>query len=226
MTRTIAIIAPLIDRHQLHADFNLRLRVNNRELTMAALYEFANKGFVAENVSRGIDHDENIPAAGYYLEGLLHQQGYDTILTNKHDEGTLSTIAERDPFAMLVSTTMIVTTESLLELFSSIRAKMPDTVIIAGGVQLWKHYLLYEDHLRSPKDYPLQPWMLYHPDNAGMDADILVVAPHGRSSLLEVLAMLEKGRNGSFGDIPNLVLPGDKGFSFTRREERNRLITT
>lgn len=220
MKKTIGIIAPLIDKHQLHSDFNLRLNLNNRELTLRAWYELANKGYIAEHVPRGIDHEENIPAAGYYLEGLLHQLGYDTIMTNKYDAGTLSTIAQRDPFAVLVSTTMIIETDSLLELFSSIRSAMPDTKIIAGGVFVWKNYLLYIDHLGSPQHYPLQPMMLFHPGNASMEADILVVAPHGKSSLLEALLLLEKGSGQSFDHIPNLVLPkGAKGFLFTKREK-------
>ena len=217
--RTIGIIAPLIDRQQLHANFNLKLSLNNRELTLAALYEFAGKGYNAGDVSRGINHEENIPAAGYYLEGLLHQQGYDTMLTNKYDAVTLEKIARKDPFAVLVSTTMIVATESLLELFSSIRSAMPDTKIIAGGAFIWKNYLLHLDHSCSPQHYPLQSWMLFHPDHARMNADILVVAPHGKSSLLEVLALMEKGSRASFDQVKNLALPGSQGFSFTGREE-------
>jgi len=219
MKKTIGILAPFIDRQQLHADFNIRLNLNNRELTLAAWYEFAKNGYIAEHVSRGIDHDEDIPSAGYYLEGLLHQQGYDTILTNKYDAETLRTIAERDPFAVLVSTTMIVTTDSLLALFSSIRKAMPETLIIAGGVFIWKNYLMYRSYPTSTHPSPLPSWMLFHPDNASMDADILVVAPHGKSSLLEVLSMLEKGRKATFEQIPNLALPGTRGFSFTKREE-------
>jgi len=219
MKKTIGIIAPLIDRQQLHANFNLKLSLNNRELTLAALYEFAVKGYKAGDVSRGINHEENIPAAGYYLEGLLHQQGYESILTNKYDADTLEKIARQDPFAVLVSTTMIVATESLLELFSSIRSAMPDTKIIAGGAFIWKNYLLHLDHTRSPQHYPLQSWMLFHPDHARMNADILVVAPHGRSSLLEVLELMEKGSRASFGQVKNLALPGSQGFSFTGREE-------
>jgi len=219
--KTIAIIAPLIDREQLHSDFNLRLNLNNRELTLSAFYELAKNGFHPELVSRGIDHKENIPAAGYYLEGLLHQHGYDTIMTNKYDEETIKSIAGRDPFAVLVSTTMVVTTESLLDLFSSIRKAMPDAKIIAGGILIWKNYLLYQNHITSPDLYPLYPWMLFHPDNANMAADILVAAPHGRSSLLGVLAAMEKGSSSSFDEISNLVLPENKGFLFTRREEEH-----
>jgi len=193
--------------------------LNNRELTLAAFYEFAQKGYIAEQVSRGIDHEEDIPAAGYYLEGLLHQYGYDTILTNKYDAETLKTIADLDPFAVVVSTTMVVTTDSLRELFSTIRSAMPDTVIIAGGVFVWKNYLLYQKYVKSDLPSPLPPWMLFHPSHADISADVLVVAPHGRSSLLEVLVELEKGSYASFERIPNLSLPSKTGFSFTKREE-------
>ncbi|MCK9399347.1 MAG: radical SAM protein [Bacteroidales bacterium] len=219
MKRTIGIIAPLIDKHQFHRDFNLRLSRNNRELTLAAFYELANESFKTEHVSRGFDYGDDIPAAGFYLEGLLHQYGYDTILTNKYDTDTIKTIAEQDPFAICVSTTMIITTDSLLGLFSSIRSAMPDTHIIAGGVFVWKNYLQFMKHLDSPHLYPHQPRMLFHPGHTRMDADILVVAPHGKSSLLEVLKELEKGSSASFEHIPNLCLPGDNGFNFTKREE-------
>lgn len=220
MNRTIAIIAPLIDRHQVHPDFILRLKNNKRELTLAALYELAEKRFDPYQVSRGFDYEEIIPAAGYYLQGLLHQQGYDNLLTNQYDQETLRNIANKDPFAILVSTTMIVTTDSLLELFSSIRQAMPDTPIIAGGVFVWKNYFLYLDHLRDPLQFPLHQAILFNPVRAGLTADVLIVAPpHGRSTLLDVLASLEKGRKSSFAYIANLALPGKNEFEFTKREE-------
>jgi anaerobic magnesium-protoporphyrin IX monomethyl ester cyclase len=219
MKKVIGIIAPFIDTRQYNLDFSLRLSRNNRELTLAAFYELASESFKAEHVTRGVDYGEDIPAAGFYLEGLLHQHGYDTILTNKYDTATIETMAEQDPFAVCISTTMIISAESLLELFSSVRIAMPGTLIIAGGALVWKNYLQFLMHLESPQHYPLQRSMLFHPDHANIDADILVVAAHGKSSLLEVLATLEKGRSASFEHIPNLCLPGDKGFNFTKRVE-------
>jgi radical SAM superfamily enzyme YgiQ (UPF0313 family) len=219
MPRTIAIIAPFIDTSQYNMDFNLRLARNNRELTLATFYELGNEGYQAEHVPRGIDYGEDIPAAGFYLEGLLHQHGYDTFLTNRYDTDTLKSIADLDPIAVCVSTTMILTTDSLLGLFSSIRKAIPDTQIIAGGTFLWKYYMQYEKHLDSPELYPLQPGMFFHPGHASMDADVLIVAPHGISSLLQVLEALEKGRGASFGHIPNLCIPGSENFYFTKREE-------
>jgi radical SAM superfamily enzyme YgiQ (UPF0313 family) len=219
MNRTIGIIAPLTDRNQFHPDFILRLRSNNRELTLAALHELAGKEFNPDQVSRGFDYEEIIPSAGYYLQGLLHQQGYDTFLTNRSDSEILLSLAKKDPFAILVSTTMITSTDTLLELFSSIRRTLPDTPIIAGGIFIWKNYLLYQDHLRSPQQFPLHPSFLFHPDHAPLDADILVVAPHGKTALLQTLVSLEKGKQACIEEIPNLVLRHKTGFFFTRREE-------
>jgi radical SAM superfamily enzyme YgiQ (UPF0313 family) len=210
-------------------DFNIRLARNNRELTLASFYELAYAGYNPENVSRGVDYGEDIPAAGFYLEGLLHQHGYDTFLTNKYDPDTLKAIADLDPLAVCISSTMIITTDSLLKLFSLIRRTIPDTHIIAGGTFIWKNYRQYLKHLDSPEHYPLQHGMLFHPDNSVMDADLMVVATHGISSLLRVLKEIEKGTRGQgekgkrgrgeFSSIPNLCLPGKGGFVFTERKD-------
>lgn len=219
MTRTIGIIAPLLDKRQFNMDFSLRLARNGRELSLATFYDWANEGFDAARISRGIDYSEEHPAAGFYLEGLLHQHGYDTLHTNRFDDEALEAMAIRDPFAVCISTTMIITADSLLELFSSVRRAMPDTFIIAGGVFLWKNHLQYVKHLGAPNIYPLEHWMLFHPERACMSADVLIIAPHGRQSLLEVLKELEKGRRASLEHIPNLALPRRDSFFFTDRVE-------
>jgi len=215
MKKTIAIIAPFIDSSQYNLDFCLRLKKNDRELTLAAFYEWAGEGFRADRISRGVDYGDDIPAAGFYLQGLLHLHGYDTILTNKYSDDALEQLAQKDLFAVCVSTTMIITTESLLSLFSSIRRILPGIPVIAGGVNIWKNFFQYEKHLSSPQDYPLHPEMLFHPDNSGMEADVLVVAQHGIGSLLEVLEDLRIGGFGDLMKVPNLCLPGKDGFVFT-----------
>jgi radical SAM superfamily enzyme YgiQ (UPF0313 family) len=199
MPRTIAIIAPFIDTSQYNMDFNLRLANNNRELTLATFYELASSGFDPEQVSRGIDYGEDIPSAGFYLQGLLHQHGYETILTNKYDKASLESLAGKDIFAVCVSTTMIITTESLQALLAAIRQAMPGICIIAGGTLIWKHYMQYLKHTGDPEVYPLHTGMLFHPDHRNVSADILVVAPHGINSLLKVLKEMEKGRQGDRG---------------------------
>jgi anaerobic magnesium-protoporphyrin IX monomethyl ester cyclase len=182
---------------------------------MASFHELAHKGYSTDQLSRGFNYEDDLPAAGYYLEGLMHQEGYDTFLTSSYDPDTLMKVAEHDPMAILVSTTMVLSVEGLIGIFSAIRKAMPGTVIIAGGVFIWKNYLSYSRYPDAES-----PWdQLFDSKFSSMDADILVAAPHGRSSLMPVLEEVKKGRMGSFEDIPNLVLPRNGNFIFTRREE-------
>lgn len=219
MPRTIAIIAPFIDSSQYNLDFNLRLASNNRELTLATFYELASSGFKAEEVSRGIDYGEDIPAAGFYLEGLLHLHGYRTILTNKYDRESLQNLAKNDLFAVCISSTMIITVDSLVSLVSGIREALPGVCIIAGGSLIWKHYMQYRKHLDFPAQFPIHEGMLFHPDHSNLAADALVVASHGVASLLQILKELEKGGRGELEHIPNLFIPGNEGHFTTRLDE-------
>jgi len=217
MKKTIAIIAPLIDSSQFNLDYSLRLKKSKRDLSLAAFYEMANDGFNTNHSLRIQSHEEDIPSAGYYLQGVLRQNGYDTILTNKYDTQTLKELARRDLFAVCISTTMIITSESFILLLISIRKELPGVAIIAGGVFLWKHYMQYKRHLQSPEVFPLYKEIFFHPSNAQNEADVLIVAKHGISSFLSVLSELDNGSKKSYDHIPNLCLPGTNGFTFTKR---------
>lgn len=217
MKKTIAIIAPLIDSSQFNLDYSLRLKKSKQDLSLAAFYEIANDGFNTNHSLRIQNHEEDIPSAGYYLQGVLRQNGYDTILTNRYDTQTLNGLAHRDLFAVCISTTMIITSESFILLLTSIRNELPGVAIIAGGVFLWKHYMQYIRHLQSPEAFPLYKEIFFHPDNAQNEAVVLIVAKHGISSFLSVLSELDNGSRKSYDHIPNLCIPGTNGFTFTKR---------
>lgn len=213
--KKIGIIAPFYDSYQYQDEFHLRFRANNRQFTLASFHELARKGYSTANLSRGFSYEEDLPSAGYYLEGLMRQQGYDTFLTSGYDPLTLQRVAEKNPMAILVSTTMVLSVDGLLRIFSAIRKAMPGVTIIAGGVFIWKNYLSF---CRYPDAE--SPWdQLFRTDASSTEADILIAAPHGRSSLLQVFDELNKGGRGSFDNIPNLVIPRNGKFIFTRREE-------
>ncbi|MEI6682137.1 MAG: B12-binding domain-containing radical SAM protein [Bacteroidota bacterium] len=215
MSTGIGIIAPFYDSYQYQDEFHLRFRANDRQFTMAAFHELAQKRYAPGKLSRGFSYEDDLPSAGYYLEGLMHQEGYDAFLTSRYDQETLQSVAELDPIAILVSTTMVLSVEGLIRIFTAIRKAMPGIPIIAGGVFIWKNYLSYTRYPDAES-----PWdQLFDSKFSSLDADILVAAPHGRSSLLQVLEEVKKGNRGSFDDIPNLVMPRNGKFFFTRREE-------
>jgi anaerobic magnesium-protoporphyrin IX monomethyl ester cyclase len=215
MSGSIGIIAPFYDRYEYQDEFHLRFRANHRQFTLAAFHELAQKGYATDKLSRGFVYEDDLPSAGYYLEGLMRQAGYDVFLSSKYDPETLQKVAEKDPIAILVSTTMVLSVAGLTGILSAIRTAMPGTPIIAGGVFIWKNYLSYTQIPDADS-----PWdQLFDPKFSSLDADFLIAAPHGRSSLMQVLAELKKGTRSSFEDIPNLVIPRKGNFQFTRREE-------
>ena len=100
--KTIAVIAPF-GVQLTSADFILRLKKNNKELSLPTLYELARNDFNVDKISlRGFWREEVPSAAGYYLSSLLRQNGYDTVLTGKYDDNSLQEIASKDPFAVCI----------------------------------------------------------------------------------------------------------------------------
>ena len=67
----IGIIAPFYDSYQYQDEFHLRFRANQRQFTMASFHELAQKGYSTDKLSRGFNYQEDLPSAGFYLEGFL-----------------------------------------------------------------------------------------------------------------------------------------------------------
>lgn len=214
----------MFDEKQYHMDFNLRLKKDNRELTLAVLYELAKNEYQPQMVARREDsRAETIPAAGYYLTGLLRANGYHTILGNKCDNEFLSRISSADPFAICISSTMIIDNEFLKNIVRQIRQFLPEALIIVGGVFVYKSfYNLLEMQNTNVDVSHNASWMLFNSGDSEMDVDIFVVAPNGTQSLLMVLKELERGQKAQFEHIPNLAIADNKrGFTFTPRQNED-----
>ncbi|MCX6235547.1 MAG: radical SAM protein [Bacteroidetes bacterium] len=207
------------DTRQYHLGLTLKLRDSNQELTLSTLRELAQNNFNTDKIQPVRINQDNIPAAGFYLSGLLRENGYDTILSNKWDDADLQKIASENPLAVCLSSTMILNTASLREILNQIRKHFPDTTIIVGGVFVWKCYQFYlmneKQRLVADDSSPL----LFQPGTSDIKADIFVVSPHGKESLLLVLREIENGHKAGFSYIPNLAFPDySKGFLFTERK--------
>lgn len=216
MDKTVAVIAPMVDVTQYHLDLTLRLKGSNRELTLATLYELMQSGFRYDQLPAIPSKRDMMPAAGFYLTGLLREQGYQTVTTYQCSDNELRRLAAAGPFAICLSTTMILSTESLKQLVREIRRCMPDIPLIAGGVFVWKSYQFFashQDQLAQSDD--INP-LLFNTPGTDIPVDIFVAAPHGREPLLQILEELLKGKKPDFSHIPNLALPqADGTYRFT-----------
>ncbi len=219
MARTIAIIAPLIDNSQFNLDYTVRLKDGDKDLSLVLLYKIA-AGNYDPTFHDNTSQDNDIPAAGYYLQGILHANGYNTILTNEYDVETLKKLSEKDLFAVCVSTTMILTSDSFIALNETLAKEIPGVPVISGGMFLWKHYQQYSRHLMN-EAYPLNREIFFHPSNAGTVLNIMIVAEQGIGSLMKVLDQLDRGSKHCFDEIPNLCIQDSGVFQFTNRKAEN-----
>jgi radical SAM superfamily enzyme YgiQ (UPF0313 family) len=207
----------MVDTKQYDMDLALKLRSTNRELTLSTLRELAQNGYRTDKISGVPSKRDMVPAGGFYLTSILRQSGYNALLSHKCDAESLRRIASENPFAVCLSTTMILSTDSVIDFVQQIRKYLPDVTIIVGGVYVWKSYQYYEmnqqaDDLSSP--------LLFNTDSSDIEADVYVVAPHGRDSLLRVLKELERGHSADFTTIANLALPDKTGrFIFTTQQD-------
>ncbi len=145
MKKTIGIVAPFIGDVNFRSDYKLRLARSDRELTLKTLYELAQHGYRVEKTGSGHRYEDIGTAAGYYLSSVLRQEGYNTVLTTTHDDGALQRLAAAGPFAVCLSTSMIIDNASLKTIVRRIRRHLPDTLLIAGGAYVWKSYFAYEE---------------------------------------------------------------------------------
>ncbi len=229
MKRSVAIIAPFVDpllNRTVDADLILRLKRDRREFTLGLLFEMAANSY---DVSKCIDRPsyyDTVGAAGFYLSSILREAGYDTVLTAKADDETLASIATSNPFAVCISSTMILTKASMKEVVDRVRASLPRVPIIIGGVFVWKSFCWHETLQAAPKtnaadaSYGRQDVFLFPCAKTEIDADALVVSQHGKIELLRVLRELERGAKADLSAIPNLAIPDAKGsFFFTNRTQ-------
>ncbi|MBU2651518.1 MAG: radical SAM protein [Bacteroidetes bacterium] len=219
MQQTIGIIAPMTDLEQYHLDLTIHLP-RGHELTLANLNELGQHDFNTEILPPLPQAHASIPAAGYYLSGLLRKEGYNTVLSGKFDKASLEKIADEDPVAICLSTTMILKSGSLRQVIRNIREVMPQTFIIVGGVYVWKSYRFYQIFPEIAKS-DFAETLLFQKGTEDIEADVFIAAPHGRESLLMVLDELKKGRAADYSQIPNLAFPGKNGYTFTERKHEN-----
>lgn len=218
---TIAILAP-IHTSRVEKDFILRFQ-SGKELTIRNIAELVRNEYdVSKLPASDAFSTDDASAAGYFLSSYLRRNNYATVLAAALDDTTLLRIAEASPFAICLSTSFIARRADFVFVTKRIREYMPDVPIIAGGMMVWKSYLLQQNpaHMKSAQlQESLKELYIFPGSPSELNVDIFVVSPHGTSILLEVLKRLKLGNGADFFDIPNLALPADNGYQFSSRVE-------
>jgi p-methyltransferase len=222
MAKTIGIIAPILSNEIANIDFILRLSQDERELTIQNLSEMIKKNYDYNKLRKIVNYSNStVPAAGYYLTSLLRENGYNTIMANIISKKTINEIAKKDPFAICISTTMILKNSTLKWMIGEIRKELPHCYIIVGGVFVlksifWKNLLEKENGVSNSLMFN-DSLTIFPCNKSKMCADVFIISNHGKKELLNVLKELDKGRKANLHAIPNLAIPDSNGnFQFTK----------
>ncbi|MDZ7743266.1 MAG: radical SAM protein [Bacteroidota bacterium] len=211
MAFKVLVLAPMVDDVQYHLDLNVRFRKNDLEMSFDNLNQFFLHDFDEDKIPADNQHEEDIPAAGYYLTSLLKKAGYEVWLSSANDERRFRQVSAFSPEIICLSTTMIISVEALNNIVSRIRKFMPGVFIIAGGVFVWKNYLSAMSHLFESTE-GLEDYGLFSSKKNKVDVDAWVIDSHGAKTLLKLLDELSKGGKAMPGNVPNLILPDAQNF--------------
>ncbi|MCF8229931.1 MAG: radical SAM protein [Bacteroidales bacterium] len=219
MEKQIVIVAPMTDLEQYQMDFTLHLNTGS-EMTLSNLKTLFQNDFNTGFLPKTTNKEKNIPAAGYYLSGILRKEGYHTLLTSDFDENSLAGLNAQNPLAVCISTTMVLKSDSLRKIVQNIRATWPGVFIIAGGIYVWKCFHFYKKIKHIPES-DSNSKLLFQKGTEDIQTDVYIIAPHGKESLLIILKEIREGKFAKIKELPNLAIPEENGFYFTRMKEEN-----
>jgi anaerobic magnesium-protoporphyrin IX monomethyl ester cyclase len=215
MQETIGIIAPAIDTHyaDLDADFRLRLRKTNQELSLYRLYQLLKNVDDVGHCTAIETPKEDPPPGGLYLSAFLRSAGYNTIVSTSTEKTTFDKMRNENIKSICISSTMILSKSFLKQIVDDIRRNMGDIFIIVGGVFILKSYnvllqMSLELKTLSRRKYD---YLLFPCNKREIDADVFIVSQHGSDILLRVLMQLNRGRKADFHGIQNIALPDESG---------------
>ena len=153
---------------------------------------------------------------GIFLLNHLLDNGFEVELINKYYEqrNDFLKLLEETPRVVIISTTFIVSKQSLKELVNDIRSLAPDIFIIVGGPFVYKSRLFLQ---RSQEELYVtgseKEHFLFSQENEP-SVDLYIIDRKGEEILCEVMRRIKEDL--SINDIPNTASFVDGKYHFTR----------
>jgi len=138
---------------------------------------------------------------GPYLQQFLETQGYRVELVPlvSLQQDRLAALLRERPRAVAISTTFLPFAAQIDGIAAAVRQLAPDTVIVAGGIQVWKAYLHRRLREAGQIGDDILPAVAKH--NYFLDpqrptpVDLFIVSESGEHTLAAVLGALRDGRD-------------------------------
>jgi p-methyltransferase len=159
---------------------------------------------------------------GPYLQAVLSRNGLEAALVpllSQYKE-LMKNALQRRPRAVVFSTTFLPFAAHIDALAAHIKQIAPETVVIAGGIQIWKSYkhreLLESGAMEESIRDAVGEHSYFTDPTRPSPVDIFVVSPTGEQTLAKLLTHLRDGID--YSHLPNLALYRDEHWTFTQQE--------
>lgn len=157
---------------------------------------------------------------GVKLSSYLQMEGYNIGLIDSfyQERDDFIKLLEKNPKALIISTTFILNKKALREFVDDIRSIAPDIFIIAGGPLVYSSYLLLQRSkdngydVTSPKD----DFLFLSNDNRP-DIDLYIIDKCGEQILSEALRQIKN--NSKVHDLPKTAQWNGQQYIFSPRRE-------
>jgi radical SAM superfamily enzyme YgiQ (UPF0313 family) len=199
----------------------LRLSLDGRTADIQVVQNYLTHGGRVRPPIEGDDHMSWASAPklnGIYLYNYLTKKDFEVELINSYYSGTdhFKRLLERNPHAIVISTTFIPGKQNLIKLVADIRNLVPDAFIIVGGPLVYMSYLIHE-RIREP-DYDTASAtdeFLFLDGRVEPEVDLCIISLRGEQILCEVLGRIREKKG--IDDIPNCARRIGTDYKFTKR---------
>ena len=204
---------------------DLRLQIEGNHASIDFLhYYFKNNKDSKLALERMQEHISPIHmlSNGIYLFQYLAKRDYDVELIQLFSFETekLVRLLREDHLAVVISTSFLTSAEQIDRIANYIKEHSPDTLIIAGGVKIWKSYLTMKKLTNDP--IPDKYFGQLKADTYFMDirvkspVDIFIVSDKGEQTLIDLLNRLRSGKD--YSSMQNLALFKNGKYVFNTTE--------
>ncbi len=186
-----------------HARDGMRLHIAGLPASLHVLQAYFEEGrdpaATARRVTTG--WPEFVSLNGAWLQQYLerHHLAVEVVQSFTADRERLDRLLATGPRAVAISTTFMPFAERIDEVAAEVRRLSPDSLIILGGIQVWKSYQhrrLVEKGRMDPAIIPAVSEHNYLMDESRPSpADALVVSEAGEQTLAAIVKCLRDGRD-------------------------------
>ncbi|MCP5060990.1 MAG: radical SAM protein [Ignavibacteriae bacterium] len=183
---------------------NLRLKIDGTEATIDFIYSYLTNKKNADLALKALN-EFNAPkfilTNGVYLSQYLGSNGFEVLLIpffSLHKNDLIKALKD-EHLAVVISATFLNSKEHIDKICSFVRDQSPKSIIIAGGLKIWKSFLTVNKIKNYSLDYNTLDKLkadTYFIDAAMQSpVDIFVINERGESTLSRLLNALKSGED-------------------------------